>query len=187
MMDWKCANDDGGSAEISAPPEDVRVAQGSKSFAEGDAQAILAKGGPMGAYLWAHLHGIHNDRHGETDYTITVTVKDASGWCYLIAPVVNTTVKGVLDKPKRHRHCYIQYALPPGQEADDLKMAIANNIGLVVDVNGDRDRNDIDWLTSSLKDVMNDVLRELLQRFAAGQASVTEVLQKINEGKQRPF
>ncbi|MDZ4422643.1 hypothetical protein [Bacillus cereus] len=185
-MAWNCSYEENEVA-ISPPPESERIAQGGKSFAEGNAEAFLAKGGPEGIYLWGHLHGIHNDRwHGETNYTITITVTDASGFCYMIADVLKTTVEHRVQQAERHRHCYGQF-LPPGQYAEWLKMAIENKRELIVSVDGDRQRDDIEWITSSIKDLIKGPVEELLKRFEVGGVSIGEVLDAINEGKTPSF
>lgn len=177
-MSWRCKNDNPSGIEIPAPTESHIVAQDTKYFAKGNAQAILAKGGPGGAFLWAHLHGIHNDRYGETNYSITALVTDDSNYPYMITDILNTTVEGVVDKPERHRHCYATF-VPSGEYADFLNLAIENNRPLKVLISGDRDRNDIEWLIREAKEAFN--------KFAAGQIGSTELLNIINHGEKPPF
>lgn len=177
-MSWSCKNDKPAGVEIPAPPEASIAAQDSKSFAEGNVQAILAKGGPVGGFLWAHLHGKHNDRAGETKYTISISVFDDTNFPYLVAEVLNTKVEGVLDKPERHRHCFGTF-VPVGEYVEYLKLAFENNVPLKVVISGDRDRNDWDWITSEAK--------ELYQKFAAGEIPQLELLNKITNGEKPPF
>ncbi|HFK1462304.1 hypothetical protein AB4Z03_25565 [Bacillus sp. YAF12_1] len=186
-MSWNCANDSGDSAKIDPPPEQFIVARGAKDFAEGNGEAILAKGGPRGAYVWAHLHGEHHDRFGESNYSLVYKVEDASKYLFHLGIPLSTTVEGVLDKPVRHRHCYIQDAPPPGQIADDLKGAIDNNIPLNVVVEGERDRDLLKWLEKLFEDIADEALKALLQEFVKGEVNVSEVIAMVNKGKTRPF
>lgn len=187
ISNWNCANDDADSVRLDPPPESNRIATHTKRFAVGEAIAMLAKGGPMGAYLWSHLHGIHEGRIGESHYAVIVLLKDTDGFYYMISPGILTTVKGVIDKPERHRHCFIQFTLPDSQENEWLKMAIENNISLELEIAGDRDRNDIDWLQTTLKDIVTEALKGILDAYVGGRSTVLEVLRAINNGKQPPF
>lgn len=184
---WNCANDDADGVRLEPPAESSRVLEAEKSFAVGNAQAILATGGPSGAFLWAHLHGIHEDRQGESHYAVCNLIRDNDGFYYMISPVLRTTVEGVLDKPERHRHCYLQNVLPDSDEANWLTMAIDNGVDLQLEIAGDRDRDDIDWLTTTLKDILTEELQNLLDEYTAGAVGVLEVLRKINEGRTPPF
>lgn len=191
MNDWKCANDNPDSVNINPPSENVRISHASKSFAKGDCEVILAKGGPMGVFFWAHLHGIHNDRFGETRYIMSAIVKGKEdGFIYgVLYPALNTVVKGVSDKPERHRHCFIQTVLPPGQEAEWLKLAVENGTALEIEIIAERDRDDIDWVITSLKDLINDnnQLINILNNFISGELGVVELLNKLNNGKLPHF
>ncbi|KQU24974.1 hypothetical protein ASG65_16735 [Bacillus sp. Leaf13] len=79
----------------------------------------------------------------------------------MVSPAILTAVTGFLDRPARHSYCYLQFVLPAGQEADWLKAAVDNNVEFVLEIAGDRDRDDIDWLTTSLKDILTEALREI--------------------------
>lgn len=184
---WRCENDDGDSVRTSPPPEEYRVKEATKTFATGDFQVILSKGGPTGAYLWSHLHGIHPDRTGESHYAVIVLVKGVDGYTYMVSPAIMTTVAGVLDKPERHRHCYLQFILPDSQESEWLSSAVENNREFVLEIAGDRDRNNIDWFTTSLKDILTETLKEILDAYITGTADVLEVLRAINANEPPPF
>jgi hypothetical protein len=86
----------------------------------------------------------------------------------MVSPAILTAVTGVFDKPLRYRHCYLQFVLPAGQEADWLKAAVDNNMEFVLEIAGDRDRDEIDWLTTSLKDILTKALREILDAYVRG-------------------
>lgn len=177
-MSWNCKNDKPDGVEIPAPPQNVRVAEATKHFAEGDFQAILAKGGPDEGFLWAHLHGIHNDRAGETKYTVSVFVLDDSNYNYFLPVALETTVEGVLDKPERHRHCFAQFT-PEGVYVDRLKKAFDKGIKLRIDISGDRDRNDIAWATEEIKNA--------LRKYYAGEISSIQALDILNQGKKPAY
>lgn len=180
-MSWNCKNDKPDDIEIPAPPENRRVTSANKDFAEGKFEAILSKGGPTDAYLWAHLHGVHNDRQGETHYSVGVKVVDEDNYVYMFSPPLLTTVTGVWDKSERHRHCFLQYSLPPGQEADWLKIAIEKK-KLVIEIAGDRDRNDLDWFKDLIGEQFDEI-KDLIQDFANGKVDIIQLLQKVNNGR----
>ncbi|MDA2275118.1 hypothetical protein PDN39_27285 [Bacillus cereus] len=184
---WRCDYDDANSVKLPPPPEDYRVKEDNKNFATGNFEAILAKGGPTGAYLWSHLHGIHPDRVGESHYAVVVLVRGVDGYTYMLSPAILTTVAGVLDKPERHRHCYLQFVLPNSQESEWLRFAIENDTEFILEIAGDRDRNDIDWLTTTLKDILTEALREILDAYIRGEADVLEVLRAINNNEPPSF
>lgn len=136
---WQSQNDSGDSTRREQPKDEVVVAEGNKSFAEGKAEAKLAKGGPSGAFLWAHLHGVHPDRMGSTTYRLAVLVRDEGGYYYMVTPRLESKVEGVLDKPDRHRHSYGQFHLPRGDAASTLIKAMNGDAKLIVEVTGSRD------------------------------------------------
>lgn len=156
MMSWNCANDSGDSVKLNPPPEQGRLSQSEKSFAQGNAEAILAEGGPEDFFIWAHLHGIHGDRYGETNYTMSALVKDEKGYYYMGTDVLKTTVEGVPDKPKRHRHCYAQFE-PDPEEGEKMRRALQRGRKFEIEIVSDRDRNDIKWATDSIKDIIKDL------------------------------
>lgn len=172
MSDWQCANDSGNSVKIDPPPVDVRIAQGTKSFAKGEAEAILAKGGPTDVFVWSHLHGIHHDRYGESHYTVSVAVTDESNYPYFISPPLTTTVKGVPDKSERHRHCYAAFS----PQTDDLKMAITSNKTLKVLVKGSRERDDWKWLTQEFNEIFSDISEVDVMKYIKGEISPEDLL-----------
>ncbi|WP_154990912.1 hypothetical protein [Priestia megaterium] len=148
---------------------------------------MLAKGGPVGAYLWGHLHAIHSDRTGETSYAAVATIRGDDGYLFNISPVIVETISGVLDKPERHSHCYLQFVLPESDQREWLKEAVENGTHLNIRVDGDRDRNDIDWASSALKDILTEVVKELLEDYVTGSASVIDVLKAVNNNQPPAF
>ncbi len=174
--DWKSANDSGDSAQISPPNPSAVVAAGTRDFAEGNAEAKLAKGGPSGVFLWAHLHGIHPDRNGSSTYKLTVLVRDEGGYHYMATPRLESKVVGVLDKPERHRHSYGQFRLPPGDDADALKDAVGGGVKLIVEINATREN----------KGFFGDVpeqAKQLIGKYLEGQLSQIDLLKQLNIGK----
>lgn len=172
MPGWKCANDEAEHVKIDEPPQENRIAEGSKSFALGDCKAILAKGGPSDCFVFAHLHAIHGDRHGESHYTISVTIDGEDKYPYFISDPLTTTVEGVWDKPERHRHCFAAFNPP----TDDLKLAIQNNKKLIVKVRGSRERDDWKWLTQEFKEILEDVSEEVVKGYLSGAISPVDML-----------
>jgi hypothetical protein len=180
--DWRCANDKDDSVRLDEPAQ--KVAEGSRDFAQGDAKAILGKGGPSGVFLWAHLHAIHPDRNGSSRYKIAVLVRDEGGWYYMAAPLLDAKVDGVLDKPKRHRHCFGQFRLPPGDDADALREAVNGNVKLTVEVYGDRNNGGIlADLPEEAKKVIGKYLGEQVGQYLAGKITAKDLLHNLNAGK----
>lgn len=174
---WQSRNDSGDSVRREPPRDDVVVAVGSKSFAEGKAEAKLATGGPSGAFVWAHLHGVHPDRMGSTTYRLTVLVRDEGGYYYLATPYLESKVEGVLDKPDRHRHSYGQFHLPEGHAAKALAAAVAGKGKLIVEFNGTRDN----------KGFFGDIpesAQDLVGKYLKGTISQIELLTELNQGKR---
>lgn len=191
MNDWKFANDKPDSIWVDPPQEAFRVASAKEYFAEGFVEAYLAKGGPAGAFLWVHLHGKHNDRYGETRYTLNATVTDESGYPYMVVPYMETVVEGVIDKPERHRHGLIIMMNPQGEQADWLKMAVDNGVKLTINLNGDRKRDDVAFvkgqLEKILKKAISDAMAEAYIRFMNSEILPLEMLKILQDGKKPSF
>lgn len=115
---WQCAHDSAKPVKIPKPPGEHRIDEDSKSFARGDIQMILAHGRD-GPFVWAHLHAVHNDRQGETQYRVSGLVLDKEyKQSYLVIPRKNTKAKGVWDKADRHKHCFGTFSFPSGKAPD---------------------------------------------------------------------
>jgi hypothetical protein len=78
---WKCANDAGNGVIQTLPPANARLATTEQHFAPAGSlfEAALAKGGPSGLFVTGHLHAIHNDRTGHTDYAAATMIRDEGG------------------------------------------------------------------------------------------------------------
>lgn len=170
---WKCKNDNPNAIATKAPISDVKA--GDKKWAVGDAQAVLAFGGPTGAYIWAHWHGVRNDRAGSTAYNVAVMVRDAGGYYYAVVPRLSETVKGVADKPDRHRHCFGQFNIPE-DTARELKKLHDKGVALVVEVEGNRDNQG--WA----KD-LEPALKDAVAAFLSGKSDGNAFLKQANSGK----
>jgi len=171
---WKFANDK--PDPIRTNPPSTKIAQGEKSFAKGEAEAVLGKGGPTGAFVWAHWHGIHPDRQGKTKYKVTALVRDEGGYYYMALPLLDQEVEGVGDKKERHRHGYGQFVLPPGDDAEFLKLAVDGDVKLIVEVNGTREN---EGFFGTLKEEAQEKVKE----FLSGTIGEIDLLKSLNEGK----
>ncbi|WP_341347142.1 hypothetical protein [Paenibacillus sp. FSL H3-0469] len=180
MSGWNCAKGNGSGVEIDAPPQAVRVSEGHIDFAVGasKADAILAKGGPADCFIWSHFHGIHQDRYGQSDYTLCILVTDESNYPYFISGPLSETIKGEIDKPDVHLHCYA--AFPP---TTDLQTAVNNNNKkLTVTLKGSRKRDDWGWLTKELQGIFSDLKEEVVEKYIKGSISPENLL-LILQGK----
>lgn len=171
--EWKSENDSGNSVKLNPPT--MKVAEKKLDFPAGDAEAILGKGGPSGVFLWAHLHAIHPDRNGSSDYKMTVLVRDEGNYHYMATPLLESTVVGVLDKPDRHRHSYGQFTLPPGADADALKAAVNGNVKLIVEISASRNNK---GFFGDEPEKLRGVIGEYLEK----KLSPVELLKKLNQG-----
>lgn len=181
-MGWQCANDDGHGAEIPEPTASYQIGRKTEYFAQGQFDAIFAKDEITGGYLWGHLHGIHNDRQGETTYNVTVDVATPSGKRLILADTLTTTVEGVLDKPRRHRHCYGVFE-PEGKYEEQLKKAIELNLELQIRIVAHRDRASFtEWFSSQVIGPVTDEMRDAFKKFVEGQIGSEAILDILNEG-----
>ena len=171
---WKFANDSPDA--IKTKPPTKQVAAGKKAFAKGEAEAVLGKGGPSGVFLWAHWHGVHNDRAGKTKYKVTALVRDEGNYYYMALPVLDQEVKGVADKPDRHRHGFGQFRLPPGDDAEALKDAVDAKVKLIVEVNGLRDNK-------GFFGTVQDDAKKIVGKYLEGKVDAKELLKGLNKGK----
>lgn len=158
--------------EGNTPP--AHVTYGKSGLAKGKLEAMLVKGGPTGAWVWAHFHGRHKDRHGETHFNGYVTVTDDSGFSYMVTPSVSFTVKGVLDKPDRNKHKWAQFTAS-GETATWLKMAVDQGTTLHVNCHASRDRNDVNWIANQFKGI--------LKGYLEGNTPYASLLRELNAGK----
>lgn len=169
---WSFANDNSDKIRIENPPDTVVLTNAKKYFAKGDVVAKLVKGGPAGAYIYAHFHGIHNDRFGETNYKVGIVVRGKKdGYYYLVVPVMDTDVKGVADKSERHRHGKILFTLPPGRDADLFKDAINKGVEMEILITGIRDRDNIfediiDKIPPELREPIRKIIIEYITKFS---------------------
>jgi hypothetical protein len=175
---WRCANDKASEIPQTQPPSPVTT--GSKTFATGNVVASLAKGGPDGVFLFAHLHGKHPGRSSETNFRVGVMVRDEGGYYYMATPALSTDVKGVADKPTRHRHCSGQFRPANKEAADELLSALANGVTLTVEVIGSRKRqNDLENAVQGLR----GVAEQLAIQYLTGGSSSGQMLSQANAGK----
>lgn len=172
--DWKSANDSPDAVKTEPPAQ--QVGKGSRSFAEGEAEAVLGKGGPTGVFLWAHLHAVHPDRNGSSTYKVSVLVRDEGNYYYMATPRLESKVEGVLDKPDRHRHSYGQFRLPPGDDADALKDAVDGGVALIVEVNGKRQNK---GFFGDIPDQAKTIIGDYLD----AKIDAKQMLGKLNQGK----
>ena len=175
---WRCANDKANEIPQAQPPSPV--AQGSKSFATGQVTASLAKGGPDGVFLFAHLHAKHPGRSSETNFRIGVLVRDEGGYYYMATPALSTDVKGVADKPTRHRHCSGQFRPASKEAAEELRDALANGVTLTIEVIGSRKRqNDLENAIQGLR----GVAEQAAIQYLTGGLSSGQLVDQANAGK----
>lgn len=170
---WQCTNDKPDSAVIAKPSS--QLADAKKSFAEGEVEAILGKGGPTGVFLWAHLHGIHPDRAGSSSYKIAILVRDEANFYFLAAPLLSEKVSGVLDKSERHRHCFGQFHLPAGPSAEALINVIESGRTLVVEIHGER--NNAGFFGDVAEGAKNGI-----RDFLSGGVTPGALLDRLNAG-----
>lgn len=182
--EWKQSYKDE-DVQLKPPADDAVVVKAEpKSFAQGECDATLAKGGPAGAFLWAHLHGRHNDRLSKTKYKGVILIKDKGGFYYGVTPVIEMEVEGVPDKPARDKHAYGQF-VPEGDTAKFLKQAIENKTEIIIEIAMSRERKDGDFVADILKGPFKDaVLAYFGVPNADAAKGAAELLKKLNEGKK---
>ena len=131
-LQWRAANDDPGAVLIPPPAQPLLKAE--KKFAKGEVTAVIARGGPTGVYIWTHLHGVHGDRGGTTDYSVGLILSDsATNFPILTIHAYQMTVEGVIDKPDRHRHAFGFAPVKDRQTADNIQSAFeAGTLKLVI-------------------------------------------------------
>lgn len=180
---WKCANDAGNGVLQTMPPEGSRLASKIQSFApKGSRFAVaLAKGGPKGLFVFAHFHGIHNDRTGHTDYAATAIIQDEGGWSYAVIPRLETTVKGKLSKSERHRHCGGQFLFPTAESQAEVESAIAAGTKMRIVIAASRNRGTI---FDEAADAIEKKSREMLGEYLKGKINVDKLLEGLNAGKK---
>ena len=164
------------------PPKDSQVASARKSFAPKGSvfEVALAKGGPNGLFVYAHLHGIHNDRTGHTDYACAAFLRDDGGYYYAVLPALRTEVKGKTSKPDRHRHCSGQFVFPSEESKAALQTAIAAGAKITIEIAATRDRTDG---LKELAEKYKDEVKGMVVQYLAKQVGADQLLDKLNEGK----
>ncbi|MGK0531760.1 hypothetical protein [Bacillus sp. 'calajunan'] len=180
-MGWQCDYDES-DVRIPGPEASHEISREIKHFAEGDFTAILAKDEIVGAYLWGHLHGIHNDRYGETTYTVTLSVTAPSGRSLILAPFLETTVEGRATQPDRHKHCYGSFE-PEGKYENQIKGAIRDGIALIIKIDAHRDRASVlEWLEAKVVGPVTEEIKNAFQKFIKGEIGSESILDILNQG-----
>ncbi|MGC6175508.1 hypothetical protein [Lacrimispora sp. 38-1] len=168
---WFFAYDEPDDIRIENPPNTEILTSSKKSFAVGDVEAKLVKGGPTGAYIYAHFHGIHEGVGGDTLYKVGIVVRGKKdGYCYLVVPRMETTVSGVSDRQERHRHGKILFTLPAGKDADIFRDAISKGTEMEILIIGTRNKKElfsdiIDKIPPELKKIFIDIIIEYLSKY----------------------
>ncbi|PGQ63404.1 hypothetical protein [Bacillus thuringiensis] len=180
-MSWQC-NEEENDVRIPEPEASHEIDRETKHFAEGEMHAILAKDEIVGAYLWGHLHGVHNDRYGETTYDVTLMVTAPSGRKLMFAPFLEATVKGDIRRPDSHIHCFGSFE-PEGKYEEQIKKAIENNIELKIKLDAHRDRASVlEWLESEVIGPITEEIKEAFQQYLKGTIGSEAILDILNEG-----
>lgn len=173
---WNCANDAGNGVIQTLPPANARIDTKRQHFAPRGSlyEVALARGGPSGMYLRGHLHAIHNDRAGGTNYYAVTLIQDESGYYYAVLPPLQTRVNGTTSRPQRHRHCGGQFPLNV-EVARQLQDAIDNGGRITLRIATGRERED------ALRTFAGSV-QSKLKRYLEDEISASELIALLNGG-----
>ena len=171
---WDCDTDAAPRIVQSLPPQDARIAQGTDFMAPKPArfEYALAKGGPTGMFAQGHLHLIHNDRSGRTNFTGIVLVTDQSGYYFAALPVLETHVDGSSKKSSRHLHCGAQFTFSKAI-AETINSASANGSKISLKFVGGRDRG-------SFVDGLKRTFKKELVNFKEDPSNTTALIAALN-------
>lgn len=173
--DWHCALDAGNGVNQQEPPQGARIAHKEWGLAgdNGSVVADLAKNGIGNIFLYAHLHGVQNDRYGMAEFWMAVLVEDSSGYVYMATPSHYDTVHGIPKLPRRHIHCAGQFIPNSGE----LMKAVDKGVPLQLIFLGGRHRDD-------LGGDLDRAFQKAWRDFVSGKLTSDAFASLLNQGKK---